>query len=205
MELEEITKEFVLSEVAKLQYLYKLKTEIRYDQVRDDEGITESVAEHIYGMHVLALYFLPLIDPDRELKRDRVYEMITLHDIDEIETGDVIGYLKSEADRSNEAIMAKKVVASTPLHMQADLLSTIDEYEKQESIESRFVKAIDKFEPLVHLYNTSGKQIVTEAKSTATNSSSIREKYLEHFPIMFSYYKVIHQAMIEEGFFHPEN
>lgn len=205
MELEVITKEFVLSEVAKLQYLYKLKTEIRYARTREDNGLTESVAEHIYGMHILALYFLPLIDPDSQLKRERIYEMITLHDIDEIETGDTIGYLKSDADRNNEAVMMRKVVEGTPTHMQPSLVSLVNEYEKQESIESKFVKAIDKFEPLVHLYNTSGKKIVTEAKSTATNSSSIREQYLKHFPIMFTYYAHIHQSMIDEGFFHPEN
>jgi 5'-deoxynucleotidase YfbR-like HD superfamily hydrolase len=201
MELEDITKEFVLNEVAKLQYLYKLKTEIRYAQVRDDEGITESVAEHIYGMHILALYFLPLIDPERKLKRDRIYEMITLHDIDEIETGDMIGYKKSQVDIDNEAFAMRTVMSKVSQHMHQDMEFSISEYDEQVSLESKFVKAIDKFEPLVHIYSEHGLKIMKNNVTTATQSESVKEKYIINFPIMYKYYKVIHQTLIDEKYY----
>ena len=44
----EFTKEYILSEVSKLQYLYKLKQEIRYGQARPEDLYTESVAEHLH-------------------------------------------------------------------------------------------------------------------------------------------------------------
>ena len=86
--------EEVLEEVKKIQYLYTLKREIRYAETRCDE--TESVAEHIYGMHICAMYFLPLEDPLCTWDKSRIFQMITLHDIDEIETGDVMRYLQQK-------------------------------------------------------------------------------------------------------------
>ncbi len=198
----QLTKEYVLNEISKLQYLYKLKNVIRYAQTRELEDSTESVAEHVYGMHILATYFLTLLDQEEKWNKSRIYEMITFHDIDEIETGDTIGYLKTEAAELSEADIKRKIVKSVPNQMQQIMLSVIDEYEKQETIESRFVKAIDKFEPLVHIYNEKGKETLHKIKTTAQQSSSIKEPYLQEFPIMFSYYQIIHEAMINENFFH---
>lgn len=198
----QFTKDYVLNEISKLQYLYKLKNVIRYAQTRELEDSTESVAEHVYGMHILATYFLAQLDKKGEWNKARIYEMITFHDLDEIDTGDTIGYLKTETDELNEADVKRKIVEVVPSQMQPMLLSVIDEYEKQQTIESRFVKAIDKFEPLVHIYNERGKRTLHKIKTTAQQSSSIKEPYLQEFPVMFSYYQVIHEAMINEGFFH---
>ena len=58
MTLEEFTKERILEDTAKLQYLFGLKKVIRYNQGRAETDSTESVAEHVYGMHILAQYYL---------------------------------------------------------------------------------------------------------------------------------------------------
>lgn len=194
------TKEQVLAEVAKLQYLYTLKNEIRYAQKRAS-GETESVAEHIYGMHIVAQYFLPLLDSEKKWNRAHIYEMITLHDIDEIETGDVLGYTKTAEDRESERDAMQIVITKSPAHMQIHMLERVNEYEEQQTVESRFVKAVDKFEPLVQIYNEAGKQIVKNNNTTAAQSASIKEPYLKTFPLMYKYYLIIHQAMIDEEFF----
>jgi 5'-deoxynucleotidase YfbR-like HD superfamily hydrolase len=102
MNIETFNKDQILTDLAKLQYLYGLKKVIRYDQNRHETDSTESVAEHVYGMHILAQYFLPLENPKGSWDKSRIYEMITLHDIDEIETGDVLGYTKTEEIRALE-------------------------------------------------------------------------------------------------------
>ncbi len=201
MNTPELTKEFVLSEVQKLQYLYKLKYEIRYAQNRGEKDYTESVAEHIFGMHLIAQYFLPLVDPTGSLNKTRIYEMATLHDIDEIETGDVLGYIKNETARDNEGAMARLVIERSPGHMQEHMHLLITEYEEQKTLESRFVKAVDKFEPLVHIYNEMGKKVIKSNGTTSLQSESIKDPYLREFTIMYQYYKIIHQVMIDEGFF----
>lgn len=199
--LDTFTPEKIIAETRTLQYLYGLKREIRYAQTRTQDDSTESVAEHVYGMHMCALYFLPLENPERTWDRAHIYEMISLHDIDEIETGDVLGYTKTEADRLAEADAMRVVMEKSPVHMRADMTQAIDEYDFQTTPESRFVKAIDKFEPLIQIYNEAGKVILTQNKTTQGNSSSIKEPYLVEFPFMYAFYKEIHARMIAEGFF----
>lgn len=199
--LETFTPEKIMAETKTLQYLYGLKREIRYAETRTQDDTTESVAEHVYGMHICALYFLPLENPTGTWDRARIYEMITLHDIDEIETGDVLGYTKTDADRAAEADAMRLVMEKSPLHMRSVMTQAIDEYDVQETPESQFVKAIDKFEPLIQIYNAAGKIILARNKTTEQNSSSIKEPYLKPFPYMYAFYQEIHKHMIAEGFF----
>jgi len=201
MSTPELTVEYVISEVRKLQYLYQLKKEIRYAQNRHEEDSTESVAEHIYGMHILAAYFLPLVDTKGEWNKARIYEMITQHDIDEIETGGIVGYLKTDSERKKGLQAIQTVIEKSPEHMQPQMKSLADEYGEQTTIESRFVKAIDKFEPQIQTYNKEGKLVLLNKKTTAYQSSSIKEPYLKEFPIIFAYNKIIQRCMEEEGFF----
>ena len=105
-------KAFVIEEVQRIQFFYGLKMEIRYGEIRKD--MTESVAEHIYGMHVLAEYFMPLEDDTQTWNRENIYSMITWHDMDELETGDMIGYKKTDADRQREATAIKTVINPAP-------------------------------------------------------------------------------------------
>ncbi len=201
MNPENFTTEFILSEVKKLQYLYGLKQEIRYGQTRPDNDLTESVAEHIYGMHICAQYFLPLENPLGDWDRVSIYEMITLHDIDEIETGDTIGYLKTDTIRDGEKIAKLKVLANSPHHLKTSFEKHINEYENQESIEAKFVKAIDRFEPLIQVYNEFGKFVINKNKTTPEQSRRIKDSYIEPFKIMSVFNHTIQRAMIEEGYF----
>lgn len=193
------TDEEILEEVKKIQYLYGLKQEIRYAEVRNDN--TESVAEHIYGMHICAMYFLPLEDPLSTWDKSRIFQMITLHDIDEIETGDVIGFTKTQAMRENEANAMRTVMGKSPLHMQDNMRKAIDEYEIQITKESQFVKAIDKFEAIIQTFSSNGKIISHATKATEEKIRNMREPQIQIFPIMHSFFKVIHQKMIDENYF----
>jgi 5'-deoxynucleotidase YfbR-like HD superfamily hydrolase len=194
------TPEEIMSEVKKIQYLYGLKKEIRYAQTRPETDTTESVAEHVYGMHICALYFLPLENPAGDWNLTRIFEMITLHDIDEIETGDVIGYTKTDAMRAAEADSMRIAMQKSPASMQSMMAVAIDEYDVQVTPESRFVKAVDKFEPLIHMYNEAGKQVAIGNKQTRAQAESIKEPYLRGFPLMYQFYQEIHAHMEAEGF-----
>lgn len=204
-ELETFTAEKIIDETNTLQYLYGLKREIRYAQTRTQDDSTESVAEHVYGMHICALYFLPLENPDNTWDKAKIFEMISLHDIDEIETGDIIGYLKNDAMRAAEADAMRIVMTKSPLHMRSTMKQAIDEYDEQQTNEARFVKAIDKFEPLVHMYNDKGRDIFQMNKTTAENARVIKESYIKPFPYMYAFYQEIHKRMIFEGFFYYSN
>jgi 5'-deoxynucleotidase YfbR-like HD superfamily hydrolase len=81
---------------------------IRYNRTRTEEIHTQSVAEHTFNMQALAQYFLPLEDDSAELDAQRVFKMITWHDIGEIESGDVMGFLKTAEDKANDAPETRK-------------------------------------------------------------------------------------------------
>ena len=204
MILKEFTPEHILADVAKLQYLYGLKKVIRYDQNRHEEDSTESVAEHVYGMHLLAQYFLPLENPEGNWDKARIYEMITLHDIDEIETGDVLGYTKTPETRALELESMKITINKSPLHLQAQMRNRVEEYEKRETIEAKFAKAIDKIEPLVQIFNEEGRVILKKNKTTAEQSLRIKTPYIQDFLFIKIFAETIHFALLEGDYYWSE-
>lgn len=195
------TKEEILNAVAEIQYLYGLKYEIRYELTRRQEDFSESVAEHIYGMHVICQFFLPLEDTRSEWDHNKIRQIITWHDIDEVETGDMIGWKKTAADRAREKEAGDRVVARMPKIFREEVGALLDEYNKQETIEARFVKAIDKIEPLFHIYNPKGKALAHNVGLTFDASNRIKEPYVASFPHIKHYSETIQAIMAEEGFF----
>lgn len=204
MNLEDFTKERVLTETAKIQYLYGLKKVIRYDQDRHETDSTESVAEHVYGMMLLAQYFLPLENPAGDWDRARIYEMICLHDIDEIETGDTLGYQKTPEIRARELDAMKFTITKSPEHLQPIMTERVEEYEARETIEAKFAKAIDKIEPLFQVFNEEGKEILLRNKTTAEQSLRIKVPYVQEFPFIQHFAAVIHEEMVAGGYYWEE-
>lgn len=209
MNLEETRKrimeddEFVLEETKGIQFLYELKHEIRYARKRDIRD-TESVAEHVYGMMILLEYFLPLEDPEHILNHEHIRRMALIHDIDEIETGDTIGYLKTDLDRARELDSMKLVISKLSNVLKETFTELAEEYESQNSPESKFVKAIDRIEPLFHIYSAEGKKILNENKTTFNQSNSLKEKYVKSYPYIDRFNIVISKQMLAEGFFTTE-
>ena len=193
------TEAEILEEVKKIQYLYGLKHEIRYAETR--EGTSESVAEHIYGMHICALYFLELENPAHTWNRERIFQMITLHDTDELETGDMIGYLKTKEDRENEITIMETVLMKSPHALRTTFDEVITEYQEQKTIESRFAKAIDKIEAQIHTYCENGKNMSLLNHCQETVIRHMREPHIQEFPHVHSFFKVLHLQMIAEGYF----
>ena len=93
----------------------------------------ESVAAHSWGMSVLAMHLCP-----EELDRTRVIEMCLVHDLPEVEVGD----LTPHDDTSTKA--ADEHRAMTRLAPQ--WLGLFEEYEAQETEEAKFVKYLDKLD-----------------------------------------------------------
>ncbi len=205
MNLEDYTDERIFDDFNRLQYLYKLKEVTRYNQDRHETDSTESVAEHLYGMMLLTEYFLPFEDPEGKLDKAKIFEMILFHDIDEIETGDVLGYRKTEADRARELDAMKRVLAGGPLNMQELMTARVEEYEAKETPEAKFAKAMDKVEPLVQIFNEKWKQVLVKNKTTAEESLRIKTPYIGDFPYVKKFSMTIHDALVAQGFFWSES
>jgi len=55
---------------------YELKKTIRYGREKDLSKHSESVAEHVFALFLLAKFFLPLEDPESNLDPVRIHELI---------------------------------------------------------------------------------------------------------------------------------
>lgn len=201
LDIKRAKDEEILKEVEKIQYLYGLKYEIRYDLAREEKLHTESVAEHIYGMFILAHYFLPLEDPEGAWDHKRIYELILWHDIDEIEAGDLIGYKKTTADRIREKQAEKEVLAKMPTILQSSVSGYLAEYTARITKEAQFVKAIDKMEPNFHLLNPRGKQIMHNNGTTLEEHNKIKTPYIKGFLVLERFNEVMAKEMVRQGFF----
>lgn len=196
--------EFVLSEVEKLKYAYGLKHEIRYEQTRTAEHPNESVAEHIYGIHVLAQYFLPLEDAENEMDVVKVMQMITWHDIDELETGDMLGQFKTDADRARGNAVIPIAISKLPGSLQHSVETLMQEFIEQKTREATFVKAADKIEAAFEIFNESYKTIFELNKTTLEHHNRTKYPYLDDFPYMRRFVDVITTEMVAAEYFIQE-
>ncbi len=210
MTIEEIREhvltndDFVKEEFRKLQYYYGLQRVIRNHLTRPEDIETESVAEHIYAMGILANYFSKLEGLEETLNIAKVHNLILWHDIDEIETGDIIGYLKTPEDRQREEEATGIVLAKSPLLLKNHIEDLLTEYKQQESPEARFVKAIDKMDPIFHLLNENGKRLFDLHTATEDQHSRIKKPYIEAYPYMYRFFVVTTDMFRAGGYFHPD-
>lgn len=195
---------FVLSEIEKLRYAYKLKKEIRYAQKREGVVDTESVAEHIYGMYVIASYFLPLEDIDGRWNRQKILEMIVWHDVDELVTGDTITHWKTEAFLKQAEVAIPEAISNLPELIQEQVGELVEEYEARQTIESQFVKAIDKGEPLFEVWDEFYKDIMHRNGNTLENHWQHKRQYIEKFPYLMRFVEVATNRLIQKGYFATE-
>ncbi len=206
MTIEEIREKiltddaYVIAEVEKIQYLCGLKQVIRSNLSRNEDIKTESVADHIYALGVLAEYFSRVEDVP-EINAIKVRAMITWHDIDEIETGDTVGFLKTSGHHAAEEVAIKKVIVSSPEILQDSIANLINEYKEQETLEARFVKALDKMEPIFHFLNPNGKRVFEVSPATKEQHCQIKEPYIKYFPYMYRFHQVTLKVFEAEGFF----
>lgn len=210
MTIEEIRErilhddEFVLSELKKLQYLYGLQRVIRSNLTRNEDIKTESVADHIFALGILATYFSQ-VEMLPKLDMYQVQQLITWHDIDEIETGDTIGYLKIVTESVDEESILSKVIDKSPSLLHKHIHKAICEYKAQKTIESRFVKALDKIDPIIYFLNENGKKVFEVSPATKEQHCRIKEPYLQDFPYIKRFHEVTLPIFEKQGYFAKES
>lgn len=195
----------ILDEIEDIRYLYRQKQVMRWGLDRIEEYESESVAEHIYGMQVLANFFLPLEDPENEMDHYKIFQMMLWHDAEEIETGDIMTFKKTEEDSQKGRAAFQDVVEHAPELLQEKIKYLVDEYEEQASRETRFVKAIDKLEPEVHVMSEAGKRRnIEHIKLTREQLDYIYDKggaFIKEFPYLMRFHNTIKEYRIKNKFY----
>lgn len=136
--------------IKNLLEFYLLATELK-NKIRSgwkvwniDRERVESVAEHIYGVCILAVS----IDSEFDLGVDiyKVVMMLLLHEIEEIKIGDLTPFDK--VTKEEKRSLGKKAVEEvfSSLSKKIDYIELIEEFERMETKESLFAKMCDKLE-----------------------------------------------------------
>ena len=133
----------------------KLKRVLR-QTVLLDSSRRENVAEHSWHIAVMAgllrEYAVEPVDIDHAVR------MLLVHDLVEIDAGDVMIYDRSRREEMKqcEEEAARRIFGILPADQAKEMRLLWDEYEARETPEARFAFALDRIQPLLHNLNTQG-------------------------------------------------
>tara|TARA_B100000508_G_scaffold141090_1_gene146269 strand:+ start:12223 stop:12873 length:651 start_codon:yes stop_codon:yes gene_type:complete len=200
---------FISEEIQKILTYYQLKHMLRWthDSTQVDEK--ESVAEHVYGMYVLNDYFLPLQEGSLDTKL--VNDLILWHDMAEALVDDMTTLSKTNAHKQLEKEAESQLVCNAPNHLQDKLGEMFKIYEEQELPEAKFVKAIDKLEPLFQILHNGTRLTFEKDPDRHARTATVldkyqqnRIKYIEAFPDILKFSRVLSNEIKNTSYLHPE-
>ncbi|NLJ80973.1 MAG: HD domain-containing protein [Firmicutes bacterium] len=121
-----------------------------------DGSRRENDAEHSWSLAVMALV-LKEYGPEG-LDLTKVLQMVLLHDLVEIDAGDTFCYdPEAAADKAErEERAAERIFALLPPDQERELKGLWIEFEQGESREAKFAICLDRLQPLLNNYHTSG-------------------------------------------------
>lgn len=138
------------------QEVGKLKNLQRSGWVRNKVPDSESVAEHIFRVAVLALILAPKLGVDQS----RAVKMALIHDVGEAQSGDIITkkgakVLPNYQNKIQEerAGLAKILALSD----SEEYLRLFDEFEENKTRTARFIKQLDKLEMAIQAWEYENK------------------------------------------------
>jgi putative hydrolase of HD superfamily len=147
------------AQLAFLMEADRLKQVLRATTLADGSR-RENSGEHSWH---LALYALVLADQAGPgVSIDRVIRMLLLHDLVEIDVGDVPIHSAngeahgSAATRAAEAAAADRIFGLLPADIGPGLRALWEEFEAAESPDASFAKALDRVQPVLHNIATGG-------------------------------------------------
>ncbi|TIC78947.1 HD domain-containing protein [Crenobacter intestini] len=150
----------------------QLKNVIRQSPLLDGRR-KENSAEHSWH---LAMYALLLKDyADEQADLSRVIQMLLIHDIVEVDVGDMPIHQMPSAtlQAAQEELAAKRLFGMIPGAQGPELLALWREFEQGISADAKFAKALDRVQPLLINVRTGG--------GTWTENNVTLEQVLERY------------------------
>lgn len=150
-----------------------------------DHGRNENDAEHAWHMAIMAYVLREHSNAEIDIAKTML--MCLIHDIVEIDAGDTYAYdeqaIKTQSEREQRA--KERIFSLLPDDQKAELSAVFDEFERGETAEARFAKAMDNLQPLM-LNNSNGgadwrehkvsaDKVIRRQSSTALGSAALNE------------------------------
>jgi len=182
MNTEDLLKQIAfIKEIDKVKYIQRKTKLFNSDRNEND-------AEHSWHLALMAIVLAEHSDEPIDVLK--VVKMVLIHDIVEIDAGDVFIYdtLKNHSNTDEERLAANRIFGLLPQKQAAEMIAVWEEFEAGETSEAKFAKSMDRLEPL--LQNTSNNggtwkefdvnyEKVYEKKSVIKNGSTTLWNYGE--------------------------
>lgn len=138
-----------IREIDKLKYIFRKTKLINSDRPEND-------AEHSWHLAVMAIVLAGHSNESVDLAK--VMKMLLIHDIVEIDSGDVFVYdtSKSHNNFNEELKAAKRIFGILPEKQAEELLHLWLEFEEMKTPESKFARSLDRLEPLLQNASNNG-------------------------------------------------
>ncbi len=110
----------------------------------------ENSAEHSWHLTVLALTLAEYAPPGTDLAR--VVAMLVVHDIVEVDAGDLSVYApttEQARQHAAERAAADRLFGLLPPDQTGSLRQLWDEFEERATLEARFARALDRLQPML--------------------------------------------------------
>src|SRR6266851_279946 len=134
----------------------KLKTVFRQSTLIDASR-KENSAEHSWHLALMALVLRDHSPPGTDLSR--VIAMLLLHDLVEIDAGDLFLYAGAQAQARQEVAeraATDRIFALLPPPQAEAFRALWDEFEERRTQEAKFARALDRLQPMLANYQTGG-------------------------------------------------
>jgi putative hydrolase of HD superfamily len=160
-----------LNEVEKLKMVYRQNMVV-------DGSRYENSAEHSWHIALMAIVLSDFSD-NKNIDLLRVIKMLLIHDIVEIDTGDIFLYdvAANQNKLENESESAKRIFGLLPEEIRDEFLALWNEFEKRETPDALFAAALDGMQPLMNHYASQGKGI--ERHNIKSSQVISKKKYIE--------------------------
>ena len=165
-----------------------------------DRSRRENSAEHSWHLALMALLLSEHASPAK-LDLPKVIQMLLIHDLVEIEVGDL--FLYDESIQREKAVQERRAAANFFSMLPSDqcrkLQSLWEEFETRRTPEARFAAALDRFQPLLHNYYTEGAAWRRHGV-TSNQVLQVNRRISEGSPVIWEFARKLIHDSIRKGY-----
>ncbi|MDF2189008.1 HD domain-containing protein [Paraflavitalea sp. CAU 1676] len=180
-----------IHEIDKVKYIQRRTKLFNSDRPEND-------AEHSWHLSLMAIVLAGHSNEPIDLLK--VIKMLLIHDVVEIDSGDIFLYdnVVSHSNTEAETIAARRIFGLLPADQAEELIAIWEEFEAGETAEAKFARAMDRFEPLLQNRSNNGG---TWKEFNVTYDKVVQKKSIikEGSDLLWSYAKTLIDKSVDEG------
>lgn len=164
----------------------------------------ENVAEHSWHVTLMSMIFADAAPEGTD--HSRVRDLLVAHDLVEVYAGDTVLWDNAPDDdvRDRETMAARQLFGILPESAGARLLELWIEFDRQETVEARFARALDALHPMLMSWGpTSAGHPRAELRPAMVLAR--KRIWIEEFPMLWEIARETVQSAVARGLLAPDD